>query len=80
MTARIDTMKGFSWKIHSFFTLSKRKGLPHLSGLRPPDRRFRAQREDPKLVGGFLMPVIASEWRAQGTQQTVSQSSYLHES
>ena len=53
MTARIDTMKGFSWKIHSFFTLSKRKGLPHLSGLRPRDRRFRAQREDPKLVGAF---------------------------
>src|SRR5438309_1104561 len=25
----------------SFFTLSKRKGLPLLSGLRPRDRRFR---------------------------------------
>jgi hypothetical protein len=37
----------------SFFTLSKRKGLPHLSGLRPRDRRFRAQREDTKLVGLF---------------------------
>ena len=26
---------------------------PHLSGLRPRDRRFRAQREDAKLVGLF---------------------------
>jgi hypothetical protein len=30
---------------HYFFTLSKRKGLLHLSGLIPRDRRFRAQRE-----------------------------------
>ena len=50
--------------LKSFFTLSKRKGLPRLSGSRPRDRRFhvernlaarirgaRAQREDPKLVG-----------------------------
>jgi hypothetical protein len=27
----------------SFFTLSKRKGLPHLSGSRPRDRRFHVE-------------------------------------
>src|SRR4029077_2516130 len=29
----------------SFFTLSKRKGLPHLSGSRPRDRRFHVERK-----------------------------------
>jgi hypothetical protein len=29
----------------SFFTLSKRKALPHLSGSRPRDRRFHVERK-----------------------------------
>jgi hypothetical protein len=37
----VDTARG---SLTSFFTLSKRKGLPHLSGSRPRDRRFHVQR------------------------------------
>jgi hypothetical protein len=39
----------------SFFTLPKRKGLPHLSGSRPRDRRFHVERrfsDDPGTHGG----------------------------
>src|SRR6202035_3005535 len=43
-TARfLDLLAGSGIMDASFFTLSKRKGLPHLSGSRPRDRRFHVE-------------------------------------
>ena len=62
-----------------FLLYQKGKDSRIFSGLRPRDRRF-AHKGRPETSRGFLIPIMASQWRDRGTQEAVSQSSYLHES